>query len=184
MSRLRLNATEVRLGVSAAALAVLWGLVIGGQWLFERARVGKALKEVTPHALRVDRLERDLRAQVAPAQALLALMREPDALDVLTTMTEAIPRDSWAYELDILAQPSQPAEIRASTFTPTATMLLDLLGRSPQFEQVKLVSATSAGFGGDRLTLTARWVSPAGAVPTSEAPGQHLAKSGGRHDRG
>jgi hypothetical protein len=174
VSPLRLNAREARLALTAAALAVLWGLLIGGQWLYERARVGRALQEVAPRALHVDRLSGQLTQEAAPAEALLTLMREPDALDVLTALTEAVPKDSWAYELDISAQPSQAAEIRASTFTPTATLLVDLLNRAPRFQQVKLISASSDGlFTGDRLTLTARWENPSG-IASSEARGEPL----------
>lgn len=179
VSAFRLNGTEARLALSAGALAVLWGLLIGGQWIYERARVGRALKEAAPHALHVDHLNEQLSEEAAPAAALVTLMREPDALDVLTALTEAVPKDSWAYELDISAPSPESAEVRASTFTPTATMLVDLLGRSPQFEHVKLISATSAElFSGDRLTLTARWASPSVALSDKPAAPQHLAKNG------
>ena len=184
MSPLRLTATERRLALSAGALAALWGLLIGGQWLYERARVDRVLKEATPHAVHVDRLREQLSAEAAPGASLAALMREPDALDVLTALTEAVPKDSWAYEVDISAQAPRSAEIKASTFTPTASMLVDLLGRSPQFEHVQLVSSRSAGlFAGDRLTLTAHWAPPSATMPSSQATPQHLATTGGRHDR-
>jgi hypothetical protein len=182
VSLLRLNAAEARLAWSAGALAVLWGLLIGGQWVYERMRVGRALHETTPHALSVDRIKHELSVEAAPAVALVTLMREPDALDMLTALTEAVPKDSWAYELDISAQSPSAAEIKASAFTPTATTLVDLLGRSPQFAHVRLISATSAGlFAGDRLTLTARWAGP--PDPASAAP-QHLATTGAHHDGG
>lgn len=180
-SPLRLNTPERRLAWSAGALAVLWGLVIGGQWLYERVRVGHALKDVAPHALHADRLEAQVTREAAPAVALATLMREPDALDVLTELTETVPKDSWAYELDISAPASEPAEIRASAFTPAAPMLVDLLGRSPHFEHVQTVSSKPAGlFAGDRLSLTARWA----RLSTGQAARPHLARSGGHNDRG
>jgi hypothetical protein len=185
VSPLRLNATEARLALTAGALAVLWGLLIGGQWVYERVRVGRALDAVNPHALLADRIREELRAAAAPGAALVTLMREPDALDALTALTEAVPADSWAYEVDIGAESPQAAEIKASTFTPTATTLVDLLGRSPQFGAVRSVSATPAGlFAGDRLKLTARWANPPAAASAPQVPPGHLAKTGARDDRG
>jgi hypothetical protein len=185
VSPLRLNTTEARLAFSAATLAVLGALLIGGQWVYERIKVGRALNETRPHAVHVDHLKNQFREEAAPGVALASLMREPDALDVLTALAEAVPKDSWAYELDISTQSPQAAEIKASTFTPTATLLVDLVGRSPQFEHVRLVSATSAGLGlGDRLQLTAHWASQADAVSGARTAPQRLAKKRARDDRG
>lgn len=160
----RLSRVEARLALAGAALATLCALTIGAQWIYERVQVGRTLAAAKREAAITDRLRREVESTAAPAAALTGLMRQTDALDVLTVLTERIPADSWVYELDIGAQDPIPPEAKVSAFTPTATLLVDLLRKSGNFDRVQLLSAVSAGLGsGDRLQLIARW-----AVKTKE----------------
>ena len=72
-------------------------------------------------------------------------------------------------------RPSRP-RIKLSGFAPAATILVDLLGSSHQFDMVRLVSAQSAGLGSglDRLQLSARLASRASATTAAahDARGQ------------
>ncbi len=49
--------------------------------------------------------------------------------------------------------------LKAAGFVPAATMFTDMLAKAPEFQEVRLASATSAGLGTakDRVQLTARW---------------------------
>lgn len=155
---LHLSRIEARLALAGAALATLCALTIGAQWIYERVEVGRAVASAKREAAISDRLRRDIESTAMPLAALTGLMRQSDALDVLTVLTERIPADSWVYELDIAARDPVPPEAKLSAFTPTATLLVDLLGKSGDFDHVQLLSAASAGLGfGDRLQLIARW---------------------------
>lgn len=164
LSRLKLTSIERRLAVSAAALAALWLGVVGAHWMYERTRVDRELERLRGPAVAATRLAQDLRARAAPAEELVRLMHEPDALEALSVLSTEIPKDSWAYELEISAQWPQVPRIKLSGFTPVATMLIGRLESSGRFQHVRLVSAMSAGLGSgqDRLQLTAQLASEGG----------------------
>jgi len=180
-----LNGTEARLALSAALLAALGVLLIGGQCLYERVKVGQALTSAVTQAAVSDHLARDVKSVAIPAAALTDLMSQPDALDVLAVLTERIPADSWVYDLDITAQFPVAPEIKLAAFTPTATLLVDLLGTSGQFDHVQLVSAVSAGLGfGDRLQLTARWATESRKASSAPVAAAAINRNGLAHDPG
>jgi len=157
-SRRRLSVIDRRLARSAVALAALFLVTLAFHWGYERVVVGRELRRLAPSATAADRLTQQLRTQAAPAEALAALMRQSDALDTLITLTEDIPADSWVYELEVSTQGPQAPRIKLSGFTPVATALVAQLQRSGHFDEVRLVTAISAGLGSgqDRLQLTAR----------------------------
>jgi hypothetical protein len=145
-SSLRFTRSDRRLAILAAAFATACVVVTAFHWGYERVKVGH------------------LESDAAPARALVGLMRQPDALDALTILTQDIPKDSWIYDLDISAQWPQSPRIKLSGFTPVATMLISELQSSNHFNEIRLVSAISAGLGSaqDRVQLTARQVSNVG----------------------
>lgn len=152
----RLDRSLMALGaIMAAALLLL----IAGQWIFERFEVGKESSHTSAKAHEVDRLLRRISTEAAPAEGLVNLMSQPDALDVLVALSEQVPSDSWVYDLDVTAQLPEAPQIKLSGFTPVATTFVDQLGKSGHFERVQIVSAMSAGLGSgrDRLQITARW---------------------------
>lgn len=157
----RLTRTDRRLGVMAVILAVVCTAVIAFQWGYERVVVGRELRTLREPATTAEMLARQLKVDAASAEALVGLMRQPDALDVLTTLTEGTPKDTWFYDLDITAQWPQIPHIKLSGFTPVATMLVGTLQNSGTLAEVRLVSAASAGLGSaqDRLQLTAQLAS-------------------------
>jgi general secretion pathway protein L len=156
--RLQLTRTDSRLTFAAALLTVLYVLLLGVQWGYERFQVGRELQRLEAPATAADHLARQLQVNAAPAQALAKMIRQPDALDLLTALTQDIPRDSWLYELEINAQWPQVPRIKLSGFTPTATKLIGELQNTGHFDDVRLDWAMSAGIGAgqDRLQLTAR----------------------------
>lgn len=174
--RRRLNTTDRRLMRSAVCLGVLVLITLAGHWGYERIVVGRELRRLDAPAASADLLTQRLRAQAAPAEALTALMRQADALDTLITLTEDIPADAWVYELDVSAQGSQVPRIKLSGFAPIATTLVSQLQRSGHFDDVRLVTAISAGLGSgqDRLQLTARQVRHVGRP--SQTPSQTAAR--------
>ncbi len=157
-AQLHLTRTDRRLAVGAVILAAVLLAVIAMQWGYERLKIGRALNLLQSPAATSDHLTQQLRTAAVPAEALVALMRQPDALDALTTLTEDIPQDSWLYELDASVQWPQAPRVKLSGFTPVATVLVGALQNAHHFDQVRLVSAMSAGLGSgeDRLQLTAR----------------------------
>lgn len=168
LSRLKLTPTDRRLAVSAATLATVCLGVVAFHWVYERVEIGRELRHLQDPADAAGGLAKRLETDAAPAVALVNLMRQPDALDALTTLTTEVPRDSWVYDLDVSAQWPQTPRIKLSGFTPTATMLVGVLGTGGRFDDVRLVSAMSAGLGSaqDRLQLTARLVTSAMAPTT------------------
>ena len=159
----RLTRTDRRLGVAAVVLAVLCTAVIAFQWSYERVMVGRELRTLREPATAAEMLARQLKTDATPAEELVGLMRQPDALDVLTTLTESTPKDTWFYDLDITAQWPQIPHVKLSGFAPVATMLVGALQNTGKLADVRLVSATSAGLGSaqDRLQLTAQLASSA-----------------------
>jgi general secretion pathway protein L len=156
--RLEFTRTDRRLVVSAVILAAVCAGVIACQWGSERILVGRKLRSLEAPAASAERLTRQLEKEALPGEALVGLMRQPDAVDALITLTADIPKDSWVYELDVSAQWPQLPQLKLAGFTPVATMLVGVLGNAGRYDNVRLVSAMSAGLGSaqDRLQLTAR----------------------------
>ena len=157
--RLRVTPMDRRLAVIAGALAMVSGVLITGQWIYERVQVGKELDRVRALASSADSTARHVARQSTGGTALIGLMSKADALDVLTTLTSTVPTDSWAYEMDVAPSQGGGMQVKLSAFAPTATVLVDVLEKSPELEQVRLVSSASAGVGTgkDRMRVTARW---------------------------
>lgn len=168
LSRLKLTSSERRLAVSAVTLAAVCLAVVGFHWGYERLQLRRELDHLQGPARAAGSLAKKLETDAAPAEALVKLMEQPDALDALTTLTTEIPKDTWVYDLDVSAQWPQTPKIKLSGFTPVATLLVGLLGSGGRFDNVRLVSAMSAGLGSaqDRLQLTARLVT-GGPSPTT-----------------
>ena len=159
LSRLRFTKTDRRLAIAAVTLAVACAALIAFQWGYERVMVGRKLRALEGPAATTEKLARELKKDADPAEALVSLMRQPDALDVLTRLTEVTPKDTWFYDLDISAQWPQAPRVKLSGFTPVATLLVGAIQSSGSLNEVRLVSASSAGLGSgqDRLQLTAQF---------------------------
>lgn len=181
LSRLKLTSTDRRLTVSVASLAVVCLGVVAFHWTYERLELGRELERLQAPATTAKGLAKKLETDAAPAEALVNLMTQPDALDALTTLTTEVPKDSWVYDLEVSAQWPQTPRIKLSGFTPAATMLVGLLGAGRRFDDVRLVSAISAGLGSaqDRLQLTARLVT-SGPVPTAPPAANGATQGGAR----
>jgi len=162
---LRFTRIDRRLAITAAALAFLCVSVIAFQWSYERLQVGKKLDSLGTRASSATVLARQLEQDAKPAEALVRLMKSPDAVDTLVGLTADIPKDSWAYELDITAQFPRAPQIKLSGLAPVATTLTGVLTNTGRYDNVRLVYAMSAGLGSgqDRLQLTAR-LAPAGSA--------------------
>jgi hypothetical protein len=158
----QLSFLERRLAVAAATLVIGVSGLIGGQWIYERVQVGREAEATGARAASARSLAAKLKRETAAADALISTMKQPDALDVLAALTTRMPADAWAYQLEVSAPPAQPADIRVSGFAPTATIMIDQLEQAPEFESVRLASATSAGLGTgkDRVQIVARWQKP------------------------
>ncbi|MEP7246140.1 MAG: hypothetical protein ABI885_21005 [Gammaproteobacteria bacterium] len=157
--RLRLTSLDQRLLRGAALLALVTGLTVASQWVYERRNVDRELVRESVVARRVTTLTRQLEQDARPAHFLINLMRETDAVDVLSALTTRVPTDSWVYELDVGPQKEGALQVRFDGFVPTATMFVDMLEKTPEFERVRLVSASSAGLGSgkDRVRIAAAW---------------------------
>lgn len=177
---LQFTRTDRRLAVAAIALVTACAAVIAFQWGYERVIVGRHLRALQAPAAAAERLARELKADAAAAEGLVGLMRQPDALDVLTALTEVTPKDTWFYDLDISAQWPQVPRMKLSGFTPVATLLVGALQSSGSLHEVRLVSAASAGLGSgqDRLQLTAQLTS--GAQDARAGAGSASIPIGGR----
>jgi hypothetical protein len=158
-SHFALRSLDRRLAGIVVSLAAATAGVIAAQWTYERVQVGQEVERVRSIAQSAQALADRLARDAAAANALARIMRQSDAADVLKTLTTVVPSDSWVYALNVGPAPSGTLQIELDGFTPTATVLVDLLDKAPELEEVRLVSATSAGLGAgqDRLHVTARW---------------------------
>ena len=170
--RLKLTSSDRRLIACAATLATVWLGLVGFHWGSERVQLGRELRRLAAASANATTLAGQLKVEAAPAEALVGLMRLPDALDALSTLTEEVPKDSWVYDLDVVAQWPQVPRIKLAGFTPAATMLVGVLGSSHKFDTVRLVSAQSAGLGSaqDRLQVSARLSPPGKGAGSATGP--------------
>jgi len=160
-----LSVRERALAYSVCVVASLWVLLIAGQWIYERTRVGLEIERTAAKADAVRHLMHRLAADEAPARALERVAATPDAAEVLLDLTQTMPRDSWAYALTIWAPDSGEPEVVLSGFTPTATSLVDTLAKSGRFGKLRLVFATASEIGsGDRLQISSAAQPQAGLV--------------------
>jgi hypothetical protein len=160
--QLQFSLLERRLAVAAAVLVIGVGGLIAGQWIYERVEVGRQAEIAGELATSARSLGEKLKRETAAADALISTMKQPDAMDVLAALTSRMPADAWAYQLEVNAPGTQPADIRVSGFAPTATIMIDQLEQAPEFESVRLANAMSAGIGSgkDRVQIVARWQTP------------------------
>lgn len=160
--RLRFTSLDRRLAAVAGALALAAAGLTAGQWIYERSQLADEVERASALASKAESLAHILQTKSSNASALIAIMNTQDAVDVLTSLTSSVPQDTWAYELDIKPVAAGGYQVKLGGFAPAATMFVDTLEKAPQFEQVRLVTATSAGLGAgrDRLQLTARYAHP------------------------
>jgi hypothetical protein len=165
------TAPERLLARAAVVVSIALLSVIAVQWTYERAKVGAEVQRVQTTAKSVRELTRRLAHEEAPVRALLGIQSLPDAADVLISLTETVPADSWVYDFRASAPTSGGAQLELSGFAPAATVLADELDKSMRFGKVRLVWATSAGLGTatDRLQLTALATAPGATTPDSHS---------------
>jgi Type IV pilus assembly protein PilM len=149
------------LTASAAALVVLWTLVVGAQWLRERFVVNAALTSANVPAQRVEHLRAQLTKRSKPLQELLRLMQLPSSAEILADLTAAVPGDSWLPQLIIQVDDSDSV-IKLTAITPAAASLVERLESAPHIERVELQSSSAAGLATerDRVELSAHWMKP------------------------
>ena len=159
LEQLRMTDLDRRLAAAAAVLAAAVAVVIGAQWAFERYQIAKELSRVQAAAATARALALRYERESRPIADLAELMARPDASDVLTALTKRIPDPSWLYEVEVLPQPGDTMHVKMGGFVPTATVFTDMLAKETEFQDVRLLSASSAGLGSgkDRVQLTARW---------------------------
>jgi general secretion pathway protein L len=158
-TRLTLTFLDRKLVGTAAVLTLGIIGIVGAQWGYERVHVGHELSRNSAAVSAAEDLPKKLQHESAPAIALTRLSASVDAADVLPVLTEVMPANSWAYQLDVTAPPRGVPQVKLDGFAPDATILIDVLEKSPRFKNVHLVSAVSAGLGTaqDRLQLIADW---------------------------
>jgi hypothetical protein len=155
----RITPLDRRLAMICVSLAAVFCGVVAIQWTVERMRVSAELRRVDARAKQTRALARELARSATGPNQLIALMARPDAVDVLRTLTSDIAEDTWAYEVEIKGTSSPEYQVRLAAYAAAATMFVGALEKTPKFDHVRLVSATSAGLGTarDRLTVTARF---------------------------
>jgi hypothetical protein len=156
---------ERYLAWSAGALIVLYLAAFVGRAVFERLSVADELAQARTQMARI----RDQRALLTdegkPIVLLHEIMLQPSALDGVTAISEAVPKDSWIYQADIRAVTNGAVSLHLEAYSPTSTALLRGLETSGRFAAIELVQATSTGqaSGTERVELRAR--TAAGARP-------------------
>ena len=120
-------------------------------------KVDTELQRVHARAGLVRRVLEQIGRESQPAQELARVSAKADAIDVLASLTETIPPDSWVSDLDVRSAATGTPEMRLSGFAPAATTLAEMLEKTRRFGAVRLESATSAGLGSamDHLQLSA-----------------------------
>ncbi len=161
-SRATTNSRLHPLMTLSASLVVALAVVLGGQWIYERARLSKALNvaqlQLQTHAKQRRKLERESE----PLMRLKALMKKPSTAQVLIDLTESLPSDTWVSDLEIQRATDNQATIRLVGYAPSAVGLVNLIESKEQFAGVELISS-AVGFGsqGERVELSAKWAPPA-----------------------
>ena len=139
---------------AAAILACVWIGVMGVQWALERVRVNRVATESHNAALKVAELAGRIERAAMPAQSLNQIMMTPDAVDVLATLSERVPADSWTYELSIESPLNAHADVKMTGFAPSALALTEALERAPELTDVTLVNQLPDTSQRTRIQLT------------------------------
>jgi hypothetical protein len=156
---LSMGRRDWRLLAAAAILSGAFLFATAGQWWYERSSLAAQLEQARTLLAKMEQQRSGIEEHSKPVVALRELMTVPAAPQVLASLSAALPLDSWIYEMQIHTPAATAALVEIEAYTPAATNLVDALERSPSFEQVQLVQATSAGVaraGADRVELTAR----------------------------
>ena len=156
---LRATPLDRRLAAVAASLGVVLVAVICAQWGYERYQVGRELNRLDIAATAARAAQSRFERESKPARQLIAIMARADAADVLAVLSARVPDSGWFYEIEVTPQAGDRMRVTASGFVPTATTFIDMLGKTPEFQGVRLTSASSAGLGSgrDRIQFAARW---------------------------
>jgi hypothetical protein len=158
----RLARVDRLLVTTAMLLMLVYGGVIGAQWLHERTLANKALLSLREPAERVEHMLASLATRRKPIESLHRLIAAPSSGELLAELTHAVPADTWLQQLEIRALDEQRWAIKMAAITPATAVLSDRLAHSPRFANVELESASASGTAGrDRAELTASWRKPA-----------------------
>lgn len=137
-----LDATEKRLGLVSLGLLALLTMIVGAQWWMERSsmadRIDQARAVLATHAEERELLERTAR----PLNALRAQMQNPSAAHALVALSEVLPEDAWIFNADLQAPALAPVRLEFAAYTSNASLLLQAIGKSPQFADLQLIEAT------------------------------------------
>lgn len=170
----RVTGVDRFLLASALVLCLSLATLIAGQAVYERHRLSAVADEERERAANAAEYQDQLTEIGEPFKALQTLAQHPSGAEIVLTLTDSVPADSWVYLLEASSAPDARggAVAKLSALTPTATSLADLLEKAPAFEEVRLVTATSAGIGTglDRVELSLHIVSDAGETLSRGGP--------------
>jgi hypothetical protein len=160
------NRTDRLLALSFTCLMLFWGGLVVSRMLYERDRIGALVADEHAKAGPARLLQHRIEERIEPMERIERLMTTPTATDLVATLTEAIPSDTWVYSAEVSGNPGVTVQgMKIAGFTPTATLLVQRLAKNPALRSVRLVRSTSGGIGIDRFEIAAQLSAPAERTP-------------------
>lgn len=147
---------ERLMATSALALGLAYAMTVAGQWIHERTALAERIEQAREQLAKVEELQGALHRESQPIAKLRELMQAAPTGDAIMAVSNAVPKDSWLYQLDILAL-AGPVTIGLEGYTPSAVSLVQALKQSQRFEAVQLLEVANgeAGERGDRIKVKA-----------------------------
>lgn len=151
-----LHKDDWRLVYSASALAILYCVVVAGQWWFERSSLAERLQQARAAVAAVEQRNAELNTRSAPALALRDVMRSSSAAEALVAVSTAVPAEAWIQQMEIRSAAAPQPLIKLEAYAPSAANLIEHMQRNGAFDQVQLIKTVTADIvGGDRVELSA-----------------------------
>jgi hypothetical protein len=149
----------------ATCLAGLYGLIVAGQWIYERYSLTPLLEQGHAQIATLAKERTRLTSQTEPLIAIRGEMQRLSATEALAAVSSVITAPSWVYQAQIVSQPEGTVAMVLEGYAPSSAAVVDAMQGSGRFDRVDLVEAASAALGqdGERFQIKAQL--PATSVP-------------------
>lgn len=145
----------------AFVLCAAYLVTCAAQWGYERYSLAEPLDIALAQVMNLQKRRAELAAGSKPIASLREMMEPRSVPQVLAELSAVVPADTWIYQLEIRTPATQTPHIKFEAYTPAASVLINLLERSAQLENVQLVESATADVATStqRVELTARTAS-------------------------
>jgi hypothetical protein len=150
----------------AAVGAALYLVLVGVQWVRERAVVRAETAELHAQAGKLATQRVALSTRAAPLAALRAIVAAPSAPDLLSTFSAAVPSTAWFNHVEMTAPADGAATLRLIGSSASKDEVVPVLRAVPGVSNVRASSTFNGNFlGRDRVDITAEFRKPASVAP-------------------